>query len=128
MSSPTRPEYAAPRFASAHNVVSPSLQREATTRASGLAAASGVHTPVANSSPCSRLNGRIARSTALSRSFQPTHAPKTFSQTRMPTPFSHALCSSSRWFLFQRRVWWSMWRCSNQRARSTPGTSLSANH
>ena len=46
----------------------------------------------------------------------------------MPTPFSQALCSSSAWSRFQRRVWWSMWRCSNQRARSTPGTALSENH
>jgi hypothetical protein len=50
-SSPTAPEYASPRFASAHSVVSPSDQREATTRVSSLWAASGVHSPVASRSP-----------------------------------------------------------------------------
>ena len=39
-----------PRFATVQSVVSPSLQREATTRVSGLAAASGVHSPVASRS------------------------------------------------------------------------------
>ena len=70
----------------------------------------------------------MARSTALSRSLQPTHEPKTFSHTSTPTPLSHALRSSSAWLRFQRRVWCSMWRCSKTRARITPGTSLSANH
>ena len=71
---------------------------------SGLAAASGVHSPVDISSAYSRCTGRIARSSSLSRSLQPTQAPKTFSQTSMPTPFSQALCSSSVWSRFQRRV------------------------
>ena len=84
-------------------------------------AASGVHAPVARRSACSRWNGSIARRIALSRSFQPTHEPKTFSQRSTPTPFSQAYCSSSRWLRFQRRVWCSMCRCSNQRARRTPG-------
>ena len=62
----------------------------------GSRAASGVHSPVASSSAYRRCTGSIARSSALSRSFQPTQAPKTFSQTSTPTPFSQALCSSSR--------------------------------
>ena len=120
------PRMLLPRLARAHSVVSPSVQRDATTRVSSEHAASGVHSPVASSPACSRWTGSIARSSSLSRSFQPTQAPKTFSHTSMPTPFSQALCSSSTCDRFQRRVWWSMCRCSNQRARSTPGNGAVA--
>ena len=124
-SSDTSPSNASSRrFASAQSSSSPSLPARAddlhVRRCARRAASTRRASAARRSRRCTREHRRAA--VARSRSFQPTQAPKTFSQTSMPTPFSQALRSSSAWLRFQRRVWWSMCRCSNQRARITPGT------
>ena len=111
-----------PRLASAHSVVSPSRP----------ARADDCGRPGSRRRAASTRRSRAARRGAAGRRASPAAAPcrarSSRPRRRRRSPrracrrrSASALCSSSTWSRFQRRVWWSMCRCSNQRARSTPG-------
>jgi len=62
---------------------------------SGISGVSGIQSPLISTGENARWAATIRRNVARSRAFHPTHAEKTLSQTRMPTPFTQADCNSS---------------------------------
>ncbi|NJP31814.1 hypothetical protein [Micromonospora thermarum] len=117
------PSWSSPEFTTVHSGSPSCVQRDAYTRPVPGWSASGTQSSARSHAAWLACTRRMARSTARSRSFQPTQTPKTLSHTSTPTPLSQAECSSSRWLRCHRRVWCSTCRRSNHFVRSTPGTS-----